>query len=160
MHSRELLLWWSFDGQAFKTCYFPLEYLTWKFYTPSWLTFTGFYYFKCVLALSFSGWIWQKLYQCAIRQYATLTKATGAHLDPSELWSKREWYSAWISWCYCFEWKRLCVLLYIKPHVTKPRSSRKSLFLYSASKMPSFQAVSLEQGSEWVDVTWDDFWRL
>lgn len=65
--------------------------------------------------------------------------------------------------CCCFEWKRLCLFLYIKPHITKPRSSRKSLFsnsLYSASKMPSFQTVSLKQCSEWVDVTWDDFWRL
>lgn len=102
--------------------------------------------------------------ECAIRQYAALTKASGcAHLDPSELWSKREGYSAWISWCCCSEWKRLCVFLYIKPHITKRRNSRKSLLsnsLYSASKMPSFRALSLKQGSEWVDVTWDDFWRL
>lgn len=108
-------------------------------------------YFKCVLALPLGGWIWQKLYECAIRHDAALTKG-----------SKREWYPAWISW-YCFKWKRLYVFLYIKPHLTKPRSSRKSLFsnsLCSASKMPSFQAAGIKQGSKWVDATWDDFWRL
>lgn len=89
-----------------------------------------------------------------IRQYdqTTLTKATGcAHLYPSDLWSKRESYSAWISRCCCFEWKRrLWVLVYKSTHKKTQEVAEKSLFsnsLYSDSKMPSFQAGSLKQGS-------------
>lgn len=51
----------------------------------------------------------------------------------------------------------------IKPQITKPRGSRKSLFansLHSAHRKPSPQDVDLRQGSEWVDAPWDDISRL
>lgn len=112
---------------------------------------------------SVSGWIGQDLYLCAIRQYIAPTKASGcAHLDPSELLSKRKWDSPGFPDVPALNEKGF-VSSHIKPQITKPRGSRKSLFtnsFLSTYEKPSPQAGDLRQGTEWVYAPWDDFWRL